>query len=178
MTTVLTRPYEPSDREPVAALDVATKVHSVADLRLEDDQLTWIESPLLTVKQKDHGLADYLVEDLRCWDEGFVAIDGGRVVGFAASRFSEWNSRLTLCHMYVDGSARRLGVGTALLHAIMNGEGATSAQHVWLETQTDNVPAIRAYERMGFRLVGLDQTLYGDRPGADTAVFMSRPISR
>ncbi len=47
-------------------------------------------------------------------------------------------------------------------------ESAVGAQHLWLETQTDNVPAIRAYERMGFRLVGLDQTQYGDRPGADT----------
>lgn len=161
---MLTRPYEPSDRGSVAALDVATEVDSAADLRLDDNRLTWIESPLPTVRQKDHGLA-YLIESAPSWDEGFVAINGGQVVGFAASRFSKWNSRLTLCHMYVDGSARRLGVRTALLHAIIDSERAASAQHVWLETQTDNVPAIRAYERMGFRLVGLDQTLYGDRPG-------------
>jgi inorganic pyrophosphatase len=29
---------------------------------------------------------------------------------------------------------------------------------------------------MGFRVVGLDHTLYGDREEADTAVFMSQPL--
>lgn len=78
--------------------------------------------------------------------------------------------------MYVNGTARGQGVGTALLHAVLSSERAKHAQQVWLETQADNVPAIRAYERMGFRVVGLDQTLYGDQAEADTAVFMSQPV--
>ena len=42
---MLIRPYEASDRESVAALDVATEVDSVADLRLADNRFTWTESP-------------------------------------------------------------------------------------------------------------------------------------
>lgn len=84
---------------------------------------------------------------------------------------------MSTLHMYVDAAARGQGIGQALLDEILSGPAAQSAQHIWLETQTNNVPAIRAYERMGFRVVGLDQTLYADRPDAETALYLSRQLS-
>jgi|GEM_PF-1668787 len=173
---MLIRPYVPTDRELVSALDVVTEVNSIGVVRLTDGRFTWREAPLQAARTKHHDVAGYLDGAPRAWDEGFVAVVDGRVVGFAATSLSAWNGRLVLHHMYVDSRARGSGVGTALLHAALSSDGAKDAQHVWLETQTDNVPAIRAYERMGFRVVGLDQTLYGDRAEADTAVFMSQPI--
>lgn len=173
---MLIRPYVATDRGPVSVLDVVTQVSSIGIMGLTDGRFTWQESPLQAARTKHHDLASYLDETPRSWDEGFVAVVDGRVVGFAATSLSAWNGRLVLHHMYVDSAARGCGVGTALLHAALSSDGATDAQHVSLETQTDNVPAIRAYERMGFRVVGLDQTLYGDQAGADTAVFMSQPI--
>lgn len=173
---MMIRPYVATDRELVAVLEVVTEVNSIGVMRLTDGRFTWQESPLQAARKKQHDLTGYLDEDPRSWDEGFVAVVDGRVVGFAATSLSAWNRRLVLQHMYVDSEARGTGVGTALLHAALSSDGAKETQHVWLETQTDNVPAIRAYERMGFRVVGLDQTLYGDRAEADTAVFMSQPI--
>jgi ribosomal protein S18 acetylase RimI-like enzyme len=170
------RPYETRDRASVAAMDVDTEVRSVADLRLAAGRFTWSESPLSAPRRKHHDLATYLDEDPSPWHDAFVATTDGRVTGFAAAGLSAWNRRLVLWHMYVDSPARGQGVGTSLLQAVLASGSAASAQHVWLETQTDNVPAIRAYQRMGFRVVGLDQTLYGDAPGADTAVYLSRPI--
>lgn len=79
--------------------------------------------------------------------------------------------------MYVDAAARGQGVGRKLLDAIIRDSGDFQPQHLWLETQTNNVPAVRAYERMGFRIVGLDQALYADRAGADTALYMSRQLT-
>ena len=175
---MLIRPYNVADRGAVAVLDVETDVNSIAVLRLTDGRFTWIESPLEVTRKKHHNLAEYLVEDPTSWDEAFVAILDGLVVGVAAASLASWNRRLILQHMYVNGTVRGQGVGTALLHAVLSSERAKDAQHVWLETQTDNVPAIRAYERMGFRVVGVDETLYGDREGADTAVFMSQPLGR
>ncbi|NYD42111.1 GNAT family N-acetyltransferase [Nocardioides panaciterrulae] len=175
---MLVRPYERSDRALVVALGVHTEVRSVAELRLVDGRLGWSESTLPTPRTKSHDLAGYLDEAPPPWNDAFVAVRAGRVMGFTATALSGWNRRLVLLHMYVDAAARGQGVGTALLGAAIDSHRAAAARHVWLETQTDNVPAIRAYERMGFRLVGLDQTMYGDHPGADTAVFMSRPIVR
>ena len=174
---MLVRPYMATDRGSVSVLDVVTEVNSMADMRLIDGRFTWREVPLQAARKKRHDLAGHLDEDPQSWDEGLVAIVDGLVVGFAAASLSTWNRRLVLQHMYVDGAARGRGVGTALLRAALSSDTVKDgAQHVWLETQTDNVPAIRAYERMGFRIVGLDQSLYGDRPDADTAVFMSQPV--
>lgn len=173
---MLIRTYAVTDRESVASLDVETEVKSVAVLGLSAGRFAWRESRLERASTKRHDLVEYLDETPRSWDDGFVAIRDGLVVGFAASAFTEWNRRLVLRHMYVHRPARQRGVGTALLQAVFTCGRVRNAQHVWLETQTDNVPAIRAYERMGFRVVGLDQTFYGDRPGTDTAVFMSQPL--
>ena len=159
-------------------MDVTTEVTAIAVLCFSEGRFTWQESSLESARQKRHDLAEYLDEEPRHWEHGVVAIRDEAVVGFAASTFSKWNRRLVLEHMYVDSAARGSGVGKALLRSVFASGRAKDAQHAWLETQVDNVPAIRAYERMGFRVVGLDQTLYGDGAHADTAVFMSQPLAR
>ena len=57
-------------------------------------------------------------------------------------------------------SARGVGIGRALLQAIEPIARAAGALRLWLETQNVNYPAIRFYRRQGFRLVGLDESLY------------------
>jgi ribosomal protein S18 acetylase RimI-like enzyme len=54
-----------------------------------------------------------------------------------------------------------LGAGRALLRAL--DERARSEQSLrclWVETQNVSYPAIQFYRRLGFRLCGLDVTLY------------------
>lgn len=174
---MLIRPYAHSDRESVAAMDVATEINAIAIMQFTHNRFTWRASTLETPSRKRHDVAAYLDEEPKTWGESLVASLDDVIVGFAASALSTWNGRLTIQHMYVDRASRGSGVGKALLRALLCGEDAREAQHAWLETQTDNVPAIRAYERMGFRVVGLDQTLYGDGLQTETAVFMSQPIA-
>lgn len=170
------RKYDESDRESVAALDAETPVTTHADVELHAGSFSWQETALATPIVKRHDLAHYLTEEPVGWDEALVATSDGRICAFAACGFSAWNRRLTVLHMYVTGSARGTGIGRALLDAMLNVSSADDAQHVWLETQVNNVPAIRAYEGMGFRIVGLDQTLYADRPDSDIALYMSRRV--
>lgn len=112
---MLIRPYAVTDRESVAGPDVETEVKSVAVLGLTTGRFAWRESRLERASTKGHDLVDYLDEAPRSWDDGFVAIRDGIVVGFAASAFIEWNRRSVLRHMYVHRPARGQGVGTALL---------------------------------------------------------------
>jgi ribosomal protein S18 acetylase RimI-like enzyme len=45
----------------------------------------------------------------------------------------------------------------------------------WLETSNVNLPAVRAYERLGFRLCGLDTSLYEGTPAeGEVALFLCR----
>ena len=59
--------------------------------------------------------------------------------------------------------------------AVAADEGRRVGAHtVWLETQNVNVPAIRAYQALGFPLCGLDLTLYrGTMHDGDVALYMA-----
>ncbi|SDT07281.1 Acetyltransferase (GNAT) family protein [Brevibacterium sandarakinum] len=171
------RRYDEADRESVAVLDVETPVTSFADVELHAGSFSWQETALADPIVKRHDLAHYLTEGPAGWDHALVAIRNDRICAFSACEFSAWNRRLTILHMYVSRPARGQGIGRALLDAMLSVSSPDDAQHVWLETQVNNVPAIRAYEQMGFRIVGLDQTLYADHPDADTALYMSRRVA-
>lgn len=100
----------------------------------------------------------------------------GRVVGFAALSFEFWNRRAVLWHMYVDRASRGTGIARALLRVIVARARELESRQVWLETQDTNVTAIAAYERLGFKIVGFDRSLYDNPPEAETAIFMSLNI--
>src|ERR1700716_3764887 len=57
-----------------------------------------------------------------------------------------------LMNIAVDPPLRRRGIGTALLEALF--ERAGSEQEYTLEVRPSNEPAIRLYERFGFRRAG------------------------
>jgi ribosomal protein S18 acetylase RimI-like enzyme len=75
----------------------------------------------------------------------------------------------------------RAGIGTALLEALDRRARASGARCLWLETQNINYPAIQFYRRSGFRLCGLDDTLYDPERDPTTgpdevALFFTRPL--
>jgi len=170
------RGFEPSDAQAVGRIDTGTIVDSIAVISGEPRSFTWTARPLAAAKKKGHDVGAYLQQEPRPWSRAVVAVRQSRIVGFAAFGLQQWNRRLILWHMYVDHAARRLGVGKALLEAAIDDPLAQDARHIWLETQDDNVPAIAAYEHLGFELVGIDTSLYSDAPDGDIAVFMRRTL--
>jgi ribosomal protein S18 acetylase RimI-like enzyme len=80
--------------------------------------------------------------------------DPGALVGFAQS-YPTWDSlalapRWVLYDLFVAPSARRHGVGRALLRAVIDAAGAAGAVSVSLETAHDNHGAQALYESEGF----------------------------
>jgi ribosomal protein S18 acetylase RimI-like enzyme len=83
-----------------------------------------------------------------------VAVEDGRVVGFAALSFvwplehggrSAW-----LEELYVDPPRRSRGVGTTLLHAAIEAATAAGAVAIDLEVDVDHERVARLYTREGF----------------------------
>ncbi|MGR4879793.1 GNAT family N-acetyltransferase [Streptomyces sp. LARHCF249] len=106
----------------------------------------------------------------------YVAVDGGRVCGFAAVGYAAWNRRLTIEDIEVSPGHRGRGIGRALIECAADFARERGAERLWLEVSSVNAPAVHAYRRMGFTLCGLDTTLYGGTPAAgEQALFMSRP---
>ena len=53
---------------------------------------------------------------------------------------------------------------------------AGEADHRWIETSSVNVPAVRAYERLGYSLCGADRTHYGPYMPGETAIFLAKSL--
>jgi GNAT superfamily N-acetyltransferase len=113
----------------------------------------------------------------RRWSDAFIAEEEAICVGFAAVGFEDWNCRAILWHLYVQPRARRRGVARSLVdHAVGLARGL-GARHLWLETSNLNAPGVAAYEALGFKLTGVDLTLYDGTPAeGEIALFFSRPI--
>jgi ribosomal protein S18 acetylase RimI-like enzyme len=110
-------------------------------------------------------------------DGALVAEVDGRIVGYAFTELVDWNRRAVLHDLYVDSSCRGRGVGRALLEAARTAARTDGAHCLWLETQNVNGPAIAFYRRMGFTLVGLDETLYDDPViDGETAVYFATTL--
>jgi len=53
---------------------------------------------------------------------------------------------------------------------------AVGASHVWLETSNVNVPGVRAYERLGYALCGVDRLYYGSYMPGEAAIYLAKEL--
>lgn len=111
----------------------------------------------------------------------FVAVHGGSVVGFAAATLlldppatPSPENRCELDSMAVDPTARRQGVGSALLEAVIAWAIENRSPRMTLEVRYSNAAAIRLYERHGFVREGLRPRYYADP--VDDAVLLGKPL--
>jgi GNAT superfamily N-acetyltransferase len=127
--------------------------------------------------QKSYSLAG-LHEQILPSDHTFVAENSGSLLGIASMRFEAWNKRAMLRHLYIGAEHRRSGAGRALVEAVSAAARALGARCLWVETQSTNHPAVRFYLGLGFRLCGLDTSLYviSDDPAAEIGLFFAKPV--
>lgn len=72
-------------------------------------------------------------------------------------------------------SARRQGIGTALVSLAMREAASSGAERIILEVAVTNAPARALYERAGFRRVGIRRAYYADR---SDALLLATRLSR
>ncbi len=171
------RPVNPlSDSDALSLLDASFATDVI--VHVEPVQAGWqlTEVPVATPVTKSNSFAAELTSPDRRWTDGVVAVEGERIVGFAATAYQAWNRRQILWHLYVDRLHRGRGVSRTLLEAVTEIGRRNGARQLWLETQNVNVPAVRAYRALGFQLVGLDTSLYDGDVAHETALYFARPI--
>jgi ribosomal protein S18 acetylase RimI-like enzyme len=127
---------------------------------------------------KDYGSITSQESELRAMEYAAVAEEEGVLAGFAAARYEPWNRRLVVWHLYAAAGRRRRGVGRALINDLDAFARAVGARCLWLETQNVNYPAIQFYRHLGFRLCGLDESLYDPAGPArgEIALFFVRDL--
>jgi len=99
------------------------------------------------------GLAMLLEDRLR--RVAFVAEGGGTVLGMVTGQLvvstAEGSGSVLVEDMVVAGAARRRGLGRKLLRAVESWATARGATRLQLLADRENEPALRFYERLGWR---------------------------
>lgn len=94
----------------------------------------------------------------------------GRVLGYAGlmTVMDEGYIENVAVHPVV----RRMGIGTALIQALLQNGTERELAFLTLEVRESNTPAQRLYENHGFSVVGIRKNYY-DKP-AENAILMTR----
>jgi GNAT superfamily N-acetyltransferase len=112
----------------------------------------WQERAVAGAAGRDH--ATFIAEE----DERWI----GMATGLAAEPDRSATSGPTLVGMFVDGAARRRGVGAALVESIVGWARARGAPHLVLWITSSNDAALALYRRCGFRPTGTTKRLAHD----------------
>ena len=100
-----------------------------------------------------------------------VAYCRGNPVGCGAVRRLDADTA-EIKRMYVEPSARGLGVGRAILHALESEAYALNVDRIVLETGERQVEAVTLYERSGFRRI----PAFGEYVGSPLSVCMEKRL--
>jgi ribosomal protein S18 acetylase RimI-like enzyme len=137
------------DRVPCSAPDPVP--HPRWSLRpLAEADRSWMEAVLTERWAGPEIVSRGTVHDLLN-RSGFVVERARRPLGLATFHIEGVECQLTS----LDALVPRLGVGTALLTAVVETARQAGCRRVWLITTNDNVDGLRFYQRRGFRLVAV-----------------------
>jgi ribosomal protein S18 acetylase RimI-like enzyme len=103
-----------------------------------------------------------------------VAEAGNRLVAVLEVEAEPWRNTALIWALFIDRAWRNRGLGQNLLGRAEAWATAGGHRAVVLETQTNNVPAIRFYQRHGYHIGGLDIHFYTnqDIEQREVALFM------
>lgn len=96
----------------------------------------------------------------------FVAKKNNEIVGFAG--ILPIIDEIDIMNIVVKKDKRNLGIGSLLLEKII--DFSRDYTYITLEVNAKNIPAIKLYEKYGFKQVGLRKKYYNNQ---DNAILMS-----
>jgi len=122
----------------------------------------------------DNNMVEAFISDaLREQPDGvFVAELDGKVAGFAAVIFRDWQNIAYLDYIQVKTSEMRKGVGHNLIEKCINWSKMKGARIVYTETGRNNVRAIEFYKKHGFQITGYIPEYY--RKGLDAVILVRK----
>ncbi len=107
-----------------------------------------------------------------------VAEAGERLVAVLEVEGESWRNTALVWALFVDRAWRGRGLGRTLLGRAEAWAKRRKFRAAVLETQTNNVPAIRFYQRQGYHIAGFDTHFYTNRDmeQREVALFMYKVL--
>lgn len=163
------------DRAGVEAIDTGFETDVIFDVVTSDRNIALVERRLPAPITKHYSIEEVFAP-WASWRRGWVAEVDHKIAGFATVEHVPWHQRLVLWFLYINPASRRSGLGRALLAAAEQYGRSAGATHVWLETSNVNVPGVRAYERLGYSLCGVDALYYGSYMPGESALYLAKSL--
>jgi GNAT superfamily N-acetyltransferase len=145
-------------------------------------EVTWrlVERPLVPPFRS----TDYSFTETECDEIGARLLKGdglwlvaqdesGRPIVLLDMERERWHNAARLWNIAIDRAYRRQGLGRDLMRRALAWARSENLRGVWLETQTNNLPACRFYQAMSFKLCGIDDHFYSndDMGVKEVAIF-------
>ncbi|HET8934531.1 MAG TPA: GNAT family N-acetyltransferase [Polyangiales bacterium] len=175
MTQRIRELHRRTDRAAVEAIDTSFETDVIFDLVTRERSITLEPRTLRQPITKRYAI-DEVFAPWASWQRGWVVEVEGTVRGFATVEHVPWHQRLVLWFLYVGPTWRRQSIGRALLAEVEQYGREVGATHVWLETSNVNVPGVRAYERLGYKLCGVDSLYYGQYMPGESAIYLAKAL--
>ena len=98
-------------------------------------------------------------------DSIYNYMDGEKVLGYLEIRLVD--GVVDVMNLFVNEENRRQGIATTLMNKMIDEE---EYSRIMLEVNENNIPAIRLYNKLGFKEISLRERYYGE----DTALIMEK----
>ena len=134
------------------------------------DGVAALEAEIFSMPWSARGFADTLHRE----DVLFlVACEGENLLGYVGVYCTADEGEIT--NVAVAQSARRRGVGRALIGELIRALADRKIFRIVLEVRVSNEPALHLYEQEGFAVVGTRKNFY-EKPTEDAYVMVREPI--
>jgi len=180
------RPFLESDLKCIKEIDSSFDVMQYLDYakkRFESMyifEMKLVEHPQPFRKRFSHYDEAYMKMLSSFVQEGgsFQISENGKCVALAITQCHHWNRSLRIWDFLVDKGYRGRKLGKLLMLRVFDYAREKGMRSVFVETQTNNIGAVRFYERMGFEVVGFDDGFYSNRDteNREVALFMRKSI--
>lgn len=107
---------------------------------------------------EDELLGDWLEQPVL-----YGAYKGEQLAGLIEGSMETWNNRFRISNILVFDEFRNQNIGSEMMAFIFAKAKKMGARMVVLETQSCNIPAIRCYQKNGFKIIGFDTHAYSNR---------------
>lgn len=114
-----------------------------------------MEKEIFTMPWSEQGFRDALAMPTTLF---VVAEQGERIVGYCVAYFAA--DEAEIMNVAVSPDVRRQGIAHGMLEYVLSAARDAKTRHVVLEARVSNEPAIRLYERFGFRFLGVRKDYY------------------
>lgn len=176
---LLIRPARwPDDLALLNGLDTAFTTDRIYRVNRDAFGFALVEEAVDPPLHKEYGGLTSHGVGLATMEFAVIAEEDGVLAGFTAASYEAWNRRVVVEHLYVSAGRRGRGVGRSLIDQADTFARSRGARCLWLETQNVNYPAIQFYRRLGFRLCGMDDSLYDPASPVqgEIALFFAREL--